>query len=131
MRVARAQERGFVGGGGEPAACAFVEDDDCLEAEAVRYCGDLHGVVALDGALGNEGWWGPIGTGVRGADVGDEVFELAVFVACAGEWRGVVFSFGVEGDRGCFGCVGAVVVVVVVEVCGEKSEGVDWGGMRI
>lgn len=65
---------------------------------------------------------------MRGADVGDDVFELAVFVACAGEWGGVIFSFGVEGDRGCFGCVGAV---VVVEVCGEKSEGVDWGGMRV
>jgi hypothetical protein len=52
---------------------------------------------------------------VRGPDVGDDVFELAVFVPCAGEWGGVIFSFGVEGDKRCFVLV---VTAIVVEVCG-------------
>lgn len=92
-----------------------MKDDDCLEAESFRYRGDLHGVVALDGALSDEGWWGFIGGAVRGPDVGDNVFKLAVFVPCAGEWGRVVFSFGVEGDIRCFG---RIIVVAVVEVCG-------------
>lgn len=35
-----------------------------------------------------------------GEEVWDDVFEFAVFVACAGERGGVVFAFGEEGDSG-------------------------------
>lgn len=58
-------------------------------------------MIALDGAFGDEGCYGWFG----GEDVWDYVFEFAVLVPCACQWRRVVFSFGVEGD---FGGVGGI-----------------------
>ena len=102
-------------------------------------------MVALDGAFCDEGgcfcgcWvgWTWVGgvvgiaavEGLRGENVRHDVFELAVFVAGAGEGGGLVFPFGEEaylrgGFRG--GCRGGV-----VEVRGEGWERVDRGWVGV